>query len=402
MRSYEEKFAEKLAELKRGGNYRKFLDLSRESGNFPYAYDNANNREIVVWCSNDYLGMGQHPDVVEALKNTADKLCAGAGGTRNISGTNHPIIELEEELADLHGKKKSLVFNSGYMANETALSTLGRAFEEFAIISDEKNHASMIHGIRNSRKDKYIYKHNDINDLKRILNLLPQDAPKVIVFESVYSMDGDIAPVQEIVRLAKQHNALTYIDEVHAVGMYGSQGGGIAEMKGVAAEIDIIQGTLAKAYGVIGGYIAANETIIDYVRSFAPGFIFTTALQPSTAAAACASIRHLRNSSEERNMLHANAAKLKGMLADAGIPFIRTDTHIIPVIVGDAIKAQKINEFLLEEKGIYLQHINYPTVPKGTERLRVVPTPHHSEAMMKQLVDALKEVFVYNNIKLAG
>ncbi|PIR34409.1 MAG: 5-aminolevulinate synthase [Alphaproteobacteria bacterium CG11_big_fil_rev_8_21_14_0_20_44_7] len=402
MRSYEEKFAEKLAELKRGGNYRKFLDLSRESGNFPYAYDNANNREIVVWCSNDYLGMGQHPDVVEALKNTADKLGAGAGGTRNISGTNHPIIELEEELADLHGKKKSLVFNSGYMANETALSTLGRAFEEFAIISDEKNHASMIHGIRNSRKDKYIYKHNDINDLKRILNLLPQDAPKVIVFESVYSMDGDIAPVQEIVRLAKQHNALTYIDEVHAVGMYGSQGGGIAEMKGVAAEIDIIQGTLAKAYGVIGGYIAANETIIDYVRSFAPGFIFTTALQPSTAAAACASIRHLRNSSEERNMLHANAAKLKGMLADAGIPFIRTDTHIIPVIVGDAIKAQKINEFLLEEKGIYLQHINYPTVPKGTERLRVVPTPHHSEAMMKQLVDALKEVFVYNNIKLAG
>lgn len=399
MYSYEEKLERELETLKDGGNYREFLEISRKSGNFPKAIDIQNNREITVWCSNDYLGMAQRPEILAALKQAADDMGAGAGGTRNISGTNHPIVELEKELADLHGKEAGLVFNSGYMANEATLSTLARAFGDILLISDEKNHASMIHGIRNSRADKAVYRHNDLAHLEEILEEQPLNRPKMIIFESVYSMDGDIAPVAEIVALAKKYNALTYIDEVHAVGMYGKRGGGISQLTDMEAEIDIIQGTLAKAFGVIGGYITASNTIIDYVRSFAPGFIFTTALPPAIASAACASIRHLKSSELERKKLMMNANLLKDKLEAASIPFIRTETHIIPVIVGDPVKAKEIGETLLSEHSIYIQHINYPTVPKGTERLRVVPTPMHTEEMMDELVAALAKIFKVRRVK---
>lgn len=399
MRYYEEKLQQELDGLQRAGNYREFLEIARIVGKFPLARDVKNNRDITVWCSNDYLGMGQRTEVLEALKNAADDMGAGAGGTRNIAGTNKPIVELENELADLHGKKAALVFNSGYMANDATLSTIAKAFSNILLISDEKNHASMIHGVRNSRADKEIFRHNDLKHLEEILAGEPYERPKMIIFETVYSMDGDIAPIKEMIALAKKYNALTYIDEVHAVGLYGKRGGGISEMLDLASDIDIIQGTLAKAFGAIGGYITANETIVDYVRSFAPGFIFTTVLPPAIAAAAIESIRHLKSSEIERVKMMNNATLLKAKLKQAKIPYMHTDTHIIPVMVGDPVKAKQIGEMLLEEHGIYIQHINYPTVPRGTERLRVVPTPMHTEEMMDKLVVALAEIFEVKNVK---
>ncbi len=402
MSIYDAGFSAALEGLKSGGNYREFVNLAREAGKFPLAYDHKLGKEITVWCSNDYLGMGQHKEVLKALAEAAAENGAGAGGTRNISGTNHHLVLLEKELASLHGKEAALVFGSGYAANEGSLCTFAKAFPDIVFFSDEKNHASIIHGIRNSRAEKYVFKHSNLKDLEAGLAALPLSRPKLVVFEAIYSMDGDIAPVKGIVDLAKKYNALTFIDEVHAVGMYGEKGGGIAERLGLAGEIDIIQGTLAKAYGTIGGYIAGNALLVDYVRSFAPAFIFTTALPPAIAAAALASVRYLKKSNIERAKHQKVVRSLKTKLAAANIPFIKTDTHIIPVMVGDAEKSKLICKELLEKYSIYLQHINHPTVPVGTERLRVVPTPMHSEAMLDELVMALAEVFAVNNIRLAG
>jgi 5-aminolevulinate synthase len=401
MRIYEQKFRESLEALQQGGNYREFLNLSRERGNFPLARDTKTGKEIVVWCSNDYLGMGQHPKVLEAMKAAIEDAGAGSGGTRNISGNHKYVVELEAEIADLHGKAKALVFNSGYVANDASLYTLAKAFPDLLVISDEKNHASMIHGILRSGADKKVLRHNDVVHLREILAAEPLERPKLIAFESVYSMDGDIAPIAEIVALAKEFNALTYIDEVHAVGMYGEQGAGVAQELGLMGEIDIIQGTLAKAYGLIGGYIAGNATIIDYVRSFAPGFIFTTTIAPAIAAGARASIKHLRGCAAGREALHAKSQRLQKMLVEAGIPFIPTNSQIVPVIVGDAVKAKEINQLLRDKYGIYIQHINYPTVAKGSERLRIVPTPLHTDAMMDALMVALTEVFIQFEIQVA-
>jgi 5-aminolevulinate synthase len=402
MSIYREKFQRKLDELRSAGNYREFVDLDREVGNFPRAHDYNLDKEITIWCSNDYLGMGQHPKVLEAMINATREKGAGSGGTRNISGTNHYLVLLEKELASLHGKDAALVFGSGYAANEGALVALAKAFPDIVFFSDEKNHASIIHGIKNSNAGKFIFRHSDMKDLEAKLKTLPVERPKLIVFEAVYSMDGDIAPVKEIIELAKKYNALTYIDEVHSVGLYGEHGGGIAEKLGLAGGIDIIQGTLAKAYGTIGGYIAGEKTLVDYVRSFSPAFIFTTALPPAIAAAALASVRYLKGSNIERAKYQKVIRAVKTALQAANIPFIMTETQIIPVMVGDAAKAREISATLLEKHGIYIQHINYPTVPKGTERLRIVPTPLHSEAMIEQLVSSLKEVFVINNVRLAG
>ena len=402
MRIYEQKFDASLKELQANGNYREFLPLSRECGGFPMARDCNTGKDVVVWCSNDYLGMGQHPDVIAAMEAALQDSGAGAGGTRNISGNHKYVVELEAELASLHGKARALVFNSGYMANDASLYTIAKAFPDLIVLSDAKNHASMIHGILRSGVEKQVFKHNDSVDLERLLAAIPHEQPKLIVFESVYSMDGDIAPIAEFVALAKKYNALTYIDEVHAVGMYGAHGGGVCEELGLMGEIDIIQGTLAKAFGLVGGYVAGNATIVDYIRSFAPGFIFTTTIAPAIAAGAVASIRHLRASCVEREALQAKSQKLQAMLAAAQLPFIATKTQIVPVIVGDAAKAKEISETLLSDYGIYLQHINYPTVPKGTERLRIAPTPLHTDAMLEQLVSALQEVFAQQNIRLAG
>lgn len=402
MSIYEDKFAHELESLKDAGNYREFVHVTRTAGDFPRAYDHKLGKEITIWCSNDYLGMGQHPQVLEAFKKSAKENGIGAGGTRNISGTNNHIVLLEQELATLHGKDSGLVFGSGYVANEGTLCALAKAFPDIIFLSDERNHASIIHGICNSRAEKYIFKHNNLKDLEARLQSLPHDKPKLIVFEAVYSMDGDIAPVKGFIDLAKKYNALTYIDEVHAVGIYGEHGGGISEELGLAQDIDIIQGTLAKAFGTIGGYITGSKNLVDYVRSFSPAFIFTTALPPAIAAAALASVRYLKGNNMERAKHQKVIRMLKNKLTAAGIPFIPTETHIIPVMVGDAVKAKNICKQLLEQNSIYLQNINYPTVPLGTERLRVVPTPMHTEAMLDELVSALAEVFVINNIRLAG
>ena len=401
MNFYKEKFAAKLAELKEAGNYREFVDIGRKAGSFPVAYDYKLGREVVVWCSNDYLGMGQNPEVLTALKNAADEMGAGAGGTRNISGTNHYLVELEKELADLHGKEAAIVFSSGYVANEAFLTTLPKAFESFAYFSDEKNHASIIHGIRNARVEKHIFKHNDVKDLEAKLKSVPLETPKMIVFEAVYSMDGDLPKLREFLDLAKKYKAMTFIDEVHAVGIYGKRGGGISEKLGMAHEIDAIQGTLGKAFGVTGGYVTGSAELIDFIRSFASGFIFTTALPPSTAAAAKASVAYLKRSNFEREKIQRNADKIKVKLKAAGIPILNTETHIIPVLVGDAKKAKEISRTLGEKYGIYVQHINYPTVPKGTERLRIAPTPMHTDEMIDQLVNALSEIFSEQKVKLA-
>ncbi|WGV17484.1 5-aminolevulinate synthase [Fuscovulum ytuae] len=387
-------FQDQLDTLKAEGNYRVFADLERRCGSFPKAANHKDGkvRDVTVWCSNDYLGMGQNETVVKAMVEAVQTCGTGAGGTRNISGTNHHHLLLEHELADLHGKEAALLFTSGYVSNWAALSTLGARIPNAVILSDEKNHASMIEGIRHSRADKVLWKHNDWRDLDRKLHAVG-DRPKVVAFESVYSMDGDIAPIREIVEVCEAHGALSYIDEVHAVGMYGPHGGGVTEELGLAHRIDLIEGTLGKAFGCVGGYITGSAALCDFVRSFASGFIFTTALPPAVAAAAAASIRHLKQSDEERRMQKANVAKLRARLDRAGIPHMANDSHIIPVMIGDPVKCRMVSNILMDDWGIYVQPINYPTVPKGTERLRITPGPLHSDADIDHLVTALSSLW---------
>ena len=393
--SYDSILAESLGRLKIEGRYREFADICRVRGRFPRALYRGPNgeHEVTVWCSNDYLGMGQHPAVIAAMHQAIDAVGAGSGGTRNISGTTHYHVELEQELADLHGKDAALLFNSGYMANEATLSSLVRALPNCIVLSDELNHASMIEGIRHGRGDKLIWRHNDLADLEAKLQTVAPDRPKLIAFESVYSMDGDIAPLKQICALAKKYGALTYLDEVHAVGMYGARGGGIAERDNLLGEIDIIEGTLAKAFGLMGGYIAANATIIDTIRCFAPGFIFTTSIAPAIAAGATAAIRHLKTSSVERQLQGKHARLLAASLQARGLPFTQTPSHIVPLIVGNPITCKAITDRLLADFAIYVQPINYPTVPKGTERLRLTPGPLHGELEIAKLVSALDQLW---------
>lgn len=390
---YQSAFRTAISGLKNEGRYRVFNDLERRAGKFPLAYSHATGKEVTVWCSNDYLGMGQHPKVADAMKRAIDTLGTGAGGTRNISGNHHMIVELEQILAAHHHKEAALVFTSGYVANEATLSTIINQLPGCIVYSDECNHASMIHGIRATRCEKYVFRHNDLAHLESLLQCAPLDAPKLIAFESVYSMDGDIGHIKEICDLAKRYNALTYLDEVHAVGMYGPHGAGVAEREGQMERVDIIQGTLGKAFGLVGGYIATSALFVDVIRSFAPGFIFTTTLPPAIAAGAIASIRYLQKSSNERQQQQENASKLKAKLKTAGIPILDTTTHIVPVMVGDAARCKLAADKLLHEHGIYVQAINFPTVSRGTERLRFTPGPLHTEAMMDHLTRSLVQVF---------
>ncbi|MCB1385019.1 MAG: 5-aminolevulinate synthase [Nitratireductor sp.] len=392
---FEAFFAAGLDELKSDGRYRVFADLERRAGHFPKAYRHVGEavREVTVWCSNDYLGMGQSPLVMEAMKAAIDAHGTGAGGTRNISGTNHTHVLLEQELADLHGKEAALLFTSGYVSNWATLGTLAAKLPNAIVFSDEKNHASMIEGIRHSRAEKHIFKHNDWKDLDARLSRVEPGRPIIVAFESVYSMDGDIAPIAEICAVAKKHGALTYLDEVHAVGMYGPRGGGVAEARGLMDQLDIIEGTLGKAFGVMGGYIAASANLCDFVRSHASGFIFTTALSPALAAGALASIRHLRASSAERDGQKANVAKVRAGLDRSGIPYMPNDSHIIPVMVGDAKKCKWISDILLDQYGIYVQPINYPTVPVKSERLRITPGPLHTDEDIDHLIHGLNDLW---------
>jgi len=392
---YDRHFAEAIAGLRREGRYREFADICRIQGRFPRALYRGRGaeKEVTVWCSNDYLGMGQHPDVLAAMHEALDDVGAGSGGTRNISGTTHYHVELEAELAGLHGKDAALLFNSGYMANEATLSTLAKLLPECAILSDELNHASMIEGIRHGRCEKHVWRHNDLVDLEAKLRTLDPARPKVIAFESVYSMDGDMAPLAAICDLAGKYGALTYLDEVHAVGMYGERGGGIAERDGLLDRIDIIEGTLAKAFGLMGGYIAAKAEIVDAIRSFAPGFIFTTSIAPVIAAGAAASIRHLKTSQTERSLQKKHAKLLTAALRARALPVVETPSHIVPVIVGDPVKCKTLTDRLLDEFSIYVQPINYPTVPKGTERIRLTPSPLHGELEIARLADALDRLW---------
>ena len=394
---YKAFFSGALSELKAEGNYRSFAELERHKGAFPAATchngTGPDHSDVTIWCSNDYLGMGQHPDVTAAMHEAIDRTGAGAGGTRNISGTTHDHVLLEAELADLHGKESALLFTSGYVSNWAALGTLAGKIPGCVVLSDALNHASMIEGIRHSKAERRIWKHNDLEDLERHLASLPAETPKLIAFESVYSMDGDIAPIAEICDLAERYGAMTYLDEVHAVGLYGPRGGGIAEREGLMGRITVIEGTLGKAFGVVGGYIAASAEICDFVRSFASGFIFTTALPPAVAAGAAASIRHLKASTAERVAHQARVAEVRDRLDAIGLPHIDNPSHIIPVIVGDPVKCKYISDVLMRDYGIYIQPINYPTVPKGTERLRITPSPVHSSDDIARLVDALEDLW---------
>ena len=400
MTNYSEIFKNSLDKLKSEGNYRIFADLEKLAGNFPQALNYKDNSvsEVTVWCSNDYLGMSQNQVVLDSMTNALKKVGAGSGGTRNISGTNHYHVLLERELCYLHQKEAALLFNSGYLANQATLSTLGKKIPNCIFFSDEKNHASMIQGIKNSGAKKVIFKHNNLDDLEKNLKKFPKSQPKIIAFESVYSMDGDFSPIKRICSLAQKYNALTFLDEVHAVGIYGERGAGVAERDKVMDEVDIIQGTLAKAFGVIGGYITAKKETIDFVRSFSSGFIFTTSLPPCIAAGAYSSIRHLKFSSSEREKLFKVVSDLKNALKKNNIPFIDNKSHIIPVIIGDPMLCKKASQMLLDDFQVYVQPINYPTVPKGEERLRITASPQHTSKMIKKLVTALCSV--YKNLEI--
>ncbi len=392
---YESFFGSELSAVREEGRYRVFAEIERRAGSFPHAtrYIDGDKTEITVWCSNDYLGMGQHPKVTDAMHTVIDECGAGAGGTRNISGTNHHHVLLENELADLHGKEDALLFTSGYVSNWAALGTLAGRIPNCVVLSDALNHASMIEGIRYSKADRMIFEHNDPEDLDHKLSMLDPDRPKLVAFESVYSMDGDIAPIAEILDVCEKHNAMSYIDEVHAVGLYGPRGGGVAEREGLMDRITVIEGTLGKAFGVMGGYIAASKDLCDYVRTFASGFIFTTALPPAIAAGACASIQHLKESRHERDTHKERVEKVRGALDRMGIPHLPNPSHIIPVMVGDAHKCKFISDWLMDNHGIYVQPINYPTVPRGTERLRITPSPVHSDGDIDRLISALSEIW---------
>jgi 5-aminolevulinate synthase len=385
-------FKSAIDRVKEEGRYRIFTELLYSPDRIPVAYSPRFGRDITVWCSNDYLGMSRHPKVIAAMVKAVKEMGVGSGGTRNISGNNSPIVALENELADLHRKEAGLVFTSGYIANQATLSTLAKIIPDIVMFSDELNHASMIHGVKDGRSAKEIFRHSDLQHLEELLKQYPLERPKIILFESVYSMTGDAAPIKEFCDLAKKYNALTYIDEVHSVGLYGKRGAGIAETLGVADRIDVIQGTLAKAYGVIGGYVTGKREFVDAIRSYAPGFIFTTSLPPGITSAALASIRHLKESEEERQQMHHMVQVVKGKLDVAGISYLPNNAHIIPVVVGNAAKCQQIGETLLRDFGIYIQPINFPTVPHGTERLRITPTPMHNEKMADELVHALSLV----------
>jgi 5-aminolevulinate synthase len=401
---YDSIFRAAIDRLHEEGRYRVFIDILRTKGNYPNAHCFGGNgpKPITVWCSNDYLSMGQHPSVVEAMERALREVGAGAGGTRNISGNTHYHIELEAELAGLHGKQAGLVFTSGYISNEATLSTLGKLLPSCVIFSDELNHASMIAGIKNSGCEKRVFRHNDLDHLEELLAAEDPETPKLVAFESVYSMDGDVAPIADICDLADKYGALTYLDEVHAVGMYGAQGGGISERDGVAGRLTIIEGTLGKAFGVMGGYITASKTIVDCIRSYAPGFIFTTSLSPVLVAGALASVRHLKASSEERDAQQASATTLKSKFTEAGLPLMPSVTHIVPLLVGCPVKAKRISDILLAEYGLYVQPINFPTVPRGTERLRFTPGPSHTPEMMDELTSALIEIWDRLELKLAA
>ena len=401
---YQAAFHSAVEKVKSEGRYRVFADLKRVRGQFPKAIWTGpeGEHEVTVWCSNDYLGQGQNPLVLQAMHEALDKVGAGSGGTRNISGANHHHVELEAELADLHGKEAALLFTSGYVSNEATLETLQKILPGMVIFSDALNHASMIAGIRHGGCEKHIFRHNDLEHLEQLLKAVPPKTPKLIAFESVYSMDGDIADLRGLVDLAKRYGAMTYLDEVHAVGMYGKRGGGVAERDGVMGEIDIIEGTLGKAFGVMGGYITANATIIDAIRSYAHGFIFTTSLPPVLTAGALASVRYLKQHDEVRQLHQERAATLKKRFADAGLPVMPSVSHIVPVLVGNPVHCKLISDMLLQDYGIYVQPINYPTVPKGTERLRFTPTPFHDDKMFDHLVGAMDKLWTHCNVKRMG
>ncbi|WP_309622676.1 5-aminolevulinate synthase [Novosphingobium sp.] len=403
--NYDQIFDTAIERLHSEGRYRVFIDILRNKGSYPNARCFAGHngpQNITVWCSNDYLAMGQHPKVIAAMEEALHDVGAGSGGTRNIGGNTHYHVDLEAELADLHGKDGALLFTSGYVSNDATLSTLAKVLPGCVIFSDELNHASMIAGIRNAGCEKRVFRHNDLAHLEELLAAEAPEVPKLIAFESVYSMEGDVAPIHAICDLAEQYNALTYIDEVHAVGMYGPRGGGITDRDEAAHRIDIIEGTLGKAFGVMGGYIAADNRIIDVIRSYAPGFIFTTSLSPVLVAGVLASVRHLKASSAEREAQQANAAMLKSMFREAGLPVMNSTTHIVPLMIGDPVKAKKISDVLLAEYGVYVQPINFPTVPRGTERLRFTPGPAHTEAMMRDLTAALTEIWQRMDLRRAA